>query len=130
MKKAILALALCSTILTGCASNRNEQVDSSETTSKQYMTTGRYYTDGSVITDDGNIWDYRTDIISEKQSYDNEPVYVCFDDNGTKNDIYDDVIIGVVLDVNTAIYDALETELSKGFELEREGNNIKIITKK
>lgn len=127
MKKAII-LSLCAAILSGCGATENESVP--EVEHNHYITIGRYYTDGSVITDDGNIWDYRTDIISEKQSYDNEPVYVCFDDNGTETNIYDDVITGLVLDVNTAIYDVLEAELSKGFELEREGNDIRIITKK
>lgn len=128
MRKAILALSLCSIILSGCGAKGNDTAP--EPVHEQYMTTGRYYTEGSVITNDGNIWGYQTEIISDKPAYDNEPVYVVFDDNGTGTDIYDDVILGLIFDVNTAIYDALETELSNSFELEREGNNIRIITQK
>lgn len=129
MKKAILALSLCSIILSGCSAKGNEP-EPVVSDHEQYMTVGRYYTDGSVITHDGNIWDYQTEIISDEPSYDNEPVYVVFDDNGTETDIYDDVVIGLILDVRTAIYDELETELSKDFVLEREDNNIRIIKAK
>jgi hypothetical protein len=92
----------------------------------RYTAFGRYYTNGTVITDDGNEWSYTTDTISDKTPTDHMPVWIGFDDNGTPDDIYDDVILGFVYDVNTAIYDALETELSKEFELERDGNNIHI----
>jgi hypothetical protein len=54
------------------------------------------------------------------------PVWVALDDNGTPNSIEDDVILGLVYDRNTAIYDELETALSDKFELERDGNNIKV----
>lgn len=94
------------------------------------MTVGRYYINGSVITHDGNIWDYQTETISDEPSYDNEPVYVVFDNNGTETDIYDDIVIGLILDVRTAIYDELETELSKDFVIERDGNNIRITAQK
>jgi hypothetical protein len=80
----------------------------------------------AVITDDGNEWSYTTDTISDTTPTDHMPIWIGFDDNGTPNDITDDVILGLVYDVNTAIYDALETELSKEFELERDGNNIRI----
>ena len=94
------------------------------------MTVGRYYTDGSVITHDGNVWGYQTEIISDEPAYNNEPVFVVFDNNGTETDIYDDIVIDLMLDVRTAIYDELEAELSKEFVLERENNNIKIIERK
>ena len=54
------------------------------------------------------------------------PIWVGFDDNGTPDNIYDDIILGLVYDRNTAIYDDLETALSDSFELERDGNNIHI----
>ena len=92
----------------------------------RYTAYGRYYTDGTVITDDGNIWSYAADTISDKTPTDNMPVWIGFDDNGTSADITDDVVLGLVYDVYTAIYDALETELSAEFELERDGNNIHI----
>jgi hypothetical protein len=97
-----------------------------EPETKSYTTYGRYYTNGTVITDDGNEWSYTTDTISDKTPTDHMPVWIGFDDNGTPDDITDDVVLGLVYDVNTAIYDALETELSKEFELERDGNNIRI----
>jgi hypothetical protein len=91
----------------------------------QYTTYGRYYTDGTVITNDGNEWGYTTDTVSDKTPYDAMPVWVAFDDNGTA-DITDDIILGLVYDRETAIYDALETALGDTFQLERDGNNIHI----
>ena len=95
------------------------------TPSTRYTAYGRYYTDGTVITNDGNEWSYITDIISDKTPYDTMPVWIGFDDNGTA-DITDDIILGLVYDRETAIYDAPETALSDEFELERDGNNIHI----
>ena len=92
----------------------------------RYVAQGHYYADGTVITADGNVWDYHTDIISDKPSYDHQAVNVGFDDNGTPNDITDDIILGLTWDVATSIYDRLETALSDKFEIEREGNNIQI----
>lgn len=91
----------------------------------RYTAYGRYYTDGTVVTNDGNEWAYSTDTISDKTPTDNMPVWIGFDDNGT-TDITDDIILGLVYDRNTAIYDALETALADEFELERDGNNIHI----
>ena len=110
-------------ITTGCTT-KSEPAPQVE--SQTYTAYGRYYTEGIVITNDGNEWGYTTDSISDKTPTDNMPVWVGFDDNGTPEDITDDIILGLVYDVNTAIYDALETALSDKFELEREGNNIKI----
>ena len=131
MKKAMAMLSVC-LLLSGCASNGND-VSISEPepviNSEQYIKNGRYYTDGTVITSDGNVWGYQTETISDKPVYDDEPVYVVFDDNATET-IYDDAIIGLVLDMETAIYDKLETELSSSFELERDGNNIRLTRQK
>ena len=99
----------------------------------RYTAYGRYYTDGTVITNDGNdslCWEYSTDTISDKTPYDGMPVWIAFDDNGTPDILKDDIILGLVYDRNTAIYDALETELSQEFELERDGNDIRIQTLK
>ena len=92
-----------------------------------YTTTGRYYTNGTVITSDGNEWSYSTDIISDQASYDNEPVHIIFSGNGTPDNIYDDIILGLVLDRYTAIYDELEATLSEHFTVERIDNTIHII---
>ena len=117
--KKIVALMAIATLLTGCQKQPEPEHSS-------YIVSGRYYTSGEVITQDGNVWGYYQDIISEDPSYDNEPVFAIFDDNGTPDNIYDDEIYGVVLDRETAIYDALETELSKSFTVERDGNVISI----
>lgn len=108
--------------------NAEPQVNVEQQVHTRYTAYGRYYTDGTVITDDGNEWLYSTDAISDKTPYDAMPVWIGFDDNGTADDITDDIILGLVYDRNTAIYDALEVELSQSFELEREGNNIRIQT--
>ena len=92
----------------------------------QYVAQGRYYTNGTVISTDGNEWDYATDTISDKTPFDGIPVHIGFDDNGTPNDIYDDIILGLTWDIYTNVYDDLETALSDKFELERNENNIKI----
>jgi hypothetical protein len=120
--KKLLALALIAgafLMTIGCV-NKQEKVHT------MYVTQGHYYTDGTVITTDGNIWDYQTDIISDKPSYDHQAVNVGFDDNGTADDITDDIILGLTWDVTTSIYDDLETALSDKFDFDREGNNIRI----
>lgn len=97
-----------------------------ETPHNKYTAYGRYYTDGTVITNDGNEWAYSTDLISNQTPTDDMPVWIGFDDNGTPGDITDDIILGLVYDRETAIYDELETALSDKFELERNDNNIRI----
>ena len=118
MKKIALTLTLCTTLLVGCSQQKAE--------SQQYTAYGRYYTDGTVITNDGNIWGYTTDTISDQTPTDGMPIWIGFDDNATPDNITDDIILGVVYDRETAIYDQLETALSDSFELERDGNNIHI----
>lgn len=123
MNKILTAsILLLSVSLCGCATT----VDTVEQEHVQYYQSGRYYTFGELITNDGNVWEYTQDIISEEQAYNNEPVYAVFDDNGTPENIYDDAILGLVLDRETAIYDALEVALSAEFNLDRDGNNIRI----
>ena len=121
MNKKLLSMALATTVAltVGCTPTPTPKAES-----QTYTAYGRYYTDGTVITNDGNEWAYSTDTIPT----DAMPVWVGFDDNGTPDDIYDDIILGVVYDRNTAIYDSLEDVLSDEFELEREGNYIRIIT--
>lgn len=76
MKKAIILL--CALILTGCSAKETAN----------YVTAG-YYTNGTVITDDGNIWDYQTEMRDGS-------VHVVFNDNGTADNIYDDAIIDLI----------------------------------
>lgn len=125
MKKLVALTLIVGAFLmtTGCAPEVTPQP---KLEPKAYTTYGRYYTDNTVITDDGNEWEYATDTISNKTPYNGMPVWVGFSDNGTPDDITDDIIIGLVYDHNTAIYDDLETALSDKFELERNDNNIHI----
>lgn len=95
-------------------------------TGEEYVATGRYYTSGEVVTDDGNIWEYSQDTISDHPAYDNEPVYVVMNDMNTPDYIYDDEVVGVVRDTMTAIMDDLEEALSGSFSVERDGNNMTI----
>ena len=126
MKRLFALIVVMGALLlsTGCA--MSEPTPTPKAEPQRYTAYGRYYLDGTVITEDGNEWGYATDSISDKTPTNAMPVWVGFDDNGTPDDITDDIILGLVYDVNTAIYDALETALSDKFELEREGNNIKI----
>ena len=99
-----------------------------------YTSYGRYDTNISMngrtfkgfITNDGMAWEYDTDTVSNKSVYDGMPVWIGFSDNGTPDDITDDVPLGLVYDRETAIYDELEDALSDSFELERTNNNIYI----
>lgn len=117
-----ITIILCTILaLVGCTIE-----PTSPTEHTRYTAYGRYYTNGTVVTNDGNEWDYATDLISDKTPTDAMPIWVGFDDNGTPDNIYDDIILGLVYDRNTAIYDDLETALSDSFELERDGNNIHI----
>lgn len=88
MKKLFIT-ALVALCLTGCSVT-------TEPEAVIRIVPGHYYTSGEVITEDGNIWGFSQDIISEAPSYDNEPVYALIDDAGTPDHIYDDEIIGLV----------------------------------
>lgn len=125
MKKLLaLTLIVGAFLMTiGCTKTQEESAPKLDT---RYTAYGRYYTDGTVITNDGNEWGYSADTIANITPYDNMPVWVGFSDNATPNDITDDIILGLVYDRNTAIYDELEATLGDSFELERDGNNIHI----
>ena len=127
MKKLVsIVLASAMTLTVGCSTSKGEVAPKSDP--QKYTTYGRYYTDGTIITNDGNIWGYSTDTISGRTPTDAMPIWVAFNDNGTPDNIYDDIVLGAVYDRNTAIYDELESALSDSFELERDGNNIRIQT--
>lgn len=79
MKKAIIIISLCATILSGCEAKEM----------RNYVVAGNYYADGTVITNDGNIWDYQTEMVDG-------PVHVVFNDNGTADNIYDDIIVDLI----------------------------------
>ena len=91
MKKLLIAV-LATLCLSGCAVD--EPMVKSEP--EMYIASGYYYTRGEIILDDGNVWGYSQDIISEEPSYDDEPVYALMYDAGTPDYIYDDEIVGLV----------------------------------
>ena len=66
--KKLLIIALACLCLTGCGAVSNEFVYSA-------------HANCEIITEDGNIWEYSGEVI--------------FDNNGTPNDIYDDIIVGL-----------------------------------
>ena len=126
LRKSIIALMGATMLFTGCASTAEiPETTAPEVEHQTYIMSGRYYTNGELFTEDGNAWDFSQDIISEKPSYDNEPVFALIDDMGTGNK-FDDEVLGLVLDVETAIYDELEIALSEDFNIERNGNNLHI----
>ena len=90
MKKLLISL-LIALILFWCVIAPEPVVEP-----EMYLVPGHYYTIGEVITEDGNVWGYTQDIISDVPSYDNESVYVLMYDAGTPDNIYDDEIIGLI----------------------------------
>jgi hypothetical protein len=57
-----------------------------------YAVNGKYYSDGTVITEDGNMWGFcSSDIFNDAVN-----VSVVFDDNGTPDNIIDDIILCVI----------------------------------
>ena len=119
-KKIILQAIAMSILLTGC---NNVQPEVEHT---RYATQGRYYTNNICEDANGNMWEYSTTTISNMNVYDGMPVYIGFDNAGTPDNIYDDEVLGLVYDRETAIYDELEKVLAESFEIERNNNNIHI----
>ena len=116
-RRTILSAIALSVLLTGCGSAEHVR----------YAVQGRYYTVGVCEDVNGNVWEYSTDVISKLSTYDAMPVYICLDDAGTPDTIYDDEVLGLVYDRETAIYDTLEATLSESFTIECNGNNIRIL---
>lgn len=80
-KKITLALIGIIMIFTGCARQVEPEI---------YIMSGHYYANGEIITEDGNVWNYTSEIFDDSFS-----VNVLFDNNGTDS-IYDDIIVGIV----------------------------------
>lgn len=120
LRRAILPAIALSILLTGCSSPQPEVEHN------RYVKQGRYCTNDICEDADGNMWEYSVSTVSNTNVYDSMPVYICFDDAGTPDNIYDDEVLGLVYDRETAIYDSLEASLSESFEVEREGNNLHI----
>ena len=122
MKKALIILSLAIT-LTGCTSQPYSEIESNN----YVVPHSRYYTDGTIETSDGMLWGYETETISNIQPYNGMPVFMCMNDNGTPEIIKDDIVLGLVFDRETAIYDALATSFDEGnIQYERNGNIIAI----
>lgn len=124
LKKMMIIVIFLSIFLTGCGDAQTPAQP--EVEHARYTAQGRYYTLGICEDVNGNVWEYSTDTISKINVYDAMPVYICFDDAGTPDNIYDDEVLGLVFNRETSVYDQLEDALSSSFELEREGNNIRI----
>ena len=136
MKKPIVALLTVATLatLTGRHQTAPEapQPTPDPATITKRVIAGRYTT-GELITADGHIWNYdgivRGENIPEHHQT-NTPVYAVMHDNGTPDEITDDIIMGLVFDRETAIYDDIETNLSESFTVTREGNNLHVSPRK
>lgn len=140
MKKFVTICSLATLLLTGCGKDESNLVPiaTAPTTAvtisaptepvavehTRRVMQGRYYAYGEVITSDGNEWDY-----TDSERLDGDPVYAVLDDNGTPDEIHDDIVVGIVYDRETAIYDALERELSSDFQIDREGNVLRVSVK-
>ena len=120
LRKNLLFIITLSVLLTGCSDAPTEVEHT------RYAIQGRYYTLGICEDVNGNIWEYSTDTISKLNVYDAMPVYICLDDAGTPDSIYDDEVLGLVYDRETVVYDQLENTLSDSFEIVRDGNIIRI----
>jgi hypothetical protein len=84
MKKLFLTIITASLLVTACHTPKPAPHHC-------YATSGHYYLDGTIITADGNAWGFDTDAFCDDDTY----VQVIFDDNGTPNNIYDDIILNV-----------------------------------
>lgn len=88
----------------------------------------RYYPScNEVRMTNGNVYIYDTDEVSGDFPYDGMPVHVGMCDQ-CSNDVKDHVVLGLVYDHETAIYDELYDSLSENedWTLTRTGNHIHI----
>lgn len=115
-------------IIIGTEINNADTIIAEVSVHTRYTQYGRYFTDGTLITENGHEWGYDTNTVSNITVYDDMPVWVAFDDNGTPDDIADDTILGMVYDRTTAVIDTLESELSviNNAIVIRDGNNIRL----
>lgn len=88
--KVLAALMLAAQITGACAGT------TPSTTANIYTLDGIYCVD-EVYTSDGNRWGYdMLDYVGDIPTYDGMPVTVWLSDNGTPDDVTDDVILALV----------------------------------
>lgn len=88
--KFLAALMLAAQLTGACATTAPSASDN------VYALDGIYCVD-EVYTSDGNHWDYdMLDYVGDVPTYDGMPVTVWLSDNGTPDDVTDDVILGLV----------------------------------
>ena len=86
--KVIAALMLAAQLTGACATTAPS--------ANVYTLDGIYCVD-TVYTSDGNHWEYdMVDTIDGVPAYDGMPVTVWLSDNGTPDDVTDDVVLGLV----------------------------------
>lgn len=88
--KILAALMLAAQLTGACATT------APSTPANIYTLDGIYCVD-EVYTSDGNRWDYdMLDYVGDIPAYDGMPVTVWLSDNGTPDDVTDDVVLGLV----------------------------------
>lgn len=88
--KILAALMLAAQLTGACATT------APSTTANIYTLDGIYCVD-EVYTGDGNRWGYdMLDYVGDIPTYDGMPVTVWLSDNGTPDDVTDDVVLGLV----------------------------------
>ena len=86
--KVIAALMLAAQLTGACATTAPS--------ANVYTLDGIYCVD-EVYTSDGNHWEYdMVDYVGDVPAYDGMPVTVWLSDNGTPDDVTDDVVLGLV----------------------------------
>lgn len=88
--KILAALMLAAQLTGACATT------APSASAHVYTLDGIYCVD-EVYTSDGNRWDYdMLDYVGDTPAYDGMPVTVWLSDNGTPDDVTDDVVLGLV----------------------------------
>lgn len=88
--KILAALMLAAQLTGACATT------APSASANVYTLDGIYCVD-EVYTSDGNRWDYdMLDYVGDIPAYDGMPVTVWLSDNGTPDDVTDDVVLGLV----------------------------------
>ena len=88
--KILAALMLAAQLTGACATT------APSASANVYALDGIYCVD-EVFTSDGNRWGYdMVDYVGDTPAYDGMPVTVWLSDNGTPDDVTDDVVLGLV----------------------------------